>query len=248
VGTKAVGRHGALLRNLLSRHTNTGWWRLQILIGNAGNSHGSKLRLNLSPKAVSIGLVGLALIGFLGLMVWGITNKTLITGQSGFTRVQEPAPDFRLQLFNGGELTLYQHRGQPVVINFWASWCPPCRAEATALERTWRAYKDKEVLFVGVNIQDSEEDARTYLREFDVTYPNGPDTNGKATVNYGGIGIPVTFFVNRAGIIERRWVGAVNERQLVAWIDELVAGIAPSGEVEVENLEDFFRLDQQEKR
>lgn len=193
-------------------------------------------------------MVSLALIGFLGLMAWGLINKTLVTGQGGFTRVQEVAPDFTLPLFNGGELNLNRHLGQPVVINFWASWCPPCRAEAAALELTWRAYKDKEVLFVGVNIRDREKDAMAYLQEFDVTYPNGRDIDGRTAVNYGAIGLPVTFFVNRQGIIERRWVGAVDGKQLVAWTDELVAGIAPSGEVEGENMEDFFRLDQREER
>ena len=80
-----------------------------------------------------------------------------------------------------------------MVINFWASWCPPCREETPLLERTWRSYKYQDVLFVGVNIQDTEEDARVYLEEFDITYPNGLDRHGKVTVDYGIIGLPVTF-------------------------------------------------------
>ena len=129
------------------------------------------------------------------------------------------------------------------MINFWASWCPPCREEAPLLESTWRDYEDEEVFFVGVDIQDREEDARAYIREFGITYPNGPDVDGRITVDYGVIGIPVTFFVDRGGVVVRRWVGAVKGRQLVAWVDELVAGVEPSGEAEGENLEGFFELD-----
>ena len=218
------------------------------MIGKAGSSRRSKPPLSLSPKVVSIVVVVITIVGVVALISWGLSTKTLVTGQSGFTRVQAPAPDFTLNLFDGQELSLSQHLGQPMVINFWASWCPPCRAEAPALENTWKAYEDEGVLFVGVNVQDRAEDAQAYLREIDVTYPNGPDIGGKAMQSYGGFGLPATFFVNREGIIERRWVGAVNEKQLVAWTDELVAGIAPSGEVDGANLEDFFRLDQQENR
>ena len=200
--------------------------------------------MSFSPKAVSIGVVSLAIVGFLGLMGWGLLNKAPATGLSGFTRVQKPAPEFTLPLFTGSELNLYEHQGEPVIINFWASWCFPCRAEAVLLEKTWRAYKDRGVTFVGVDIQDDERDASEYLEEFDITYPNGPDVDGKITVDYGVIGLPVTFFVNREGVIERRWVGAISERKLEAWVDELAVGMAPSGEAEGENLEDFFKLDQ----
>ena len=96
------------------------------------------------------------------------------------------------------------------------------------------------MLIVGVNIQDTEEDARVYLKGFDITYPNGLDRHGKVTVDYGIIGLPVTFFVNRDGIVERRWVGAINESQMVTWVDGLVTAVAPSGEVEEENPESFL--------
>ena len=98
------------------------------------------------------------------------------------------------------------------------------------------------MVFVGVDIQDGERDSLAYLEEFGVTYPNGLDADGRITVDYGVIGIPVTFFINREGMVERRWVGAVRESQLVTWIEELEAGVAPTGDAEAENLEDFRTL------
>ena len=199
--------------------------------------------MRVSPKVVGIVVLGLVVAAFLSLMGLGLVNKSSVTGLSGITRVQKPAPDFTLPLMDGGELVLSQHLGQPVVINFWASWCPPCRDEARPLERTWRAYKDKGVLIVGVDIQDTDAEGIAYLREFGITYPNGTDLNGEITVDYGVIGLPVTFFVNRDGVVERRWVGAIGEAQLVAWVEELAAGVAPSGEAEGENKEQFFEFD-----
>ena len=199
--------------------------------------------MSLSPRAIGVVAVGLVIAGILSLLALGLLNKEPVTARSGFTRLQKPAPEFTLPLLEGGELVLAQHLGQPVVINFWASWCPPCRQEARVLERTWRSYREEGVMFVGVDIQDTESDAITFLKEFDVTYPNGLDRDGKITVDYGVIGLPVTFFVNHDGIVERRWVGAIREAQLVAWVEELSAGVAPSGQAEGENLESFSKFD-----
>jgi cytochrome c biogenesis protein CcmG/thiol:disulfide interchange protein DsbE len=85
------------------------------------------------------------------------------------------APDFTLTTFEGETITLSQFRGQVVVINFWASWCIPCREEAAYLETTWRKYRDQGVVFIGVNYVDAEREALAYLDEFDITYYNGPD-------------------------------------------------------------------------
>lgn len=190
------------------------------------------------------GVPALAILAFIGLMAWGLSNRSPVTGLSGATVVGQPAKDFTVQLFDGDPLTLSELQGTPVVLNFWASWCTPCRDEAAALERAWQTYRNRGVTFVGISLQDSDEAARAHLAEFGVTYPNGPDPSGTITVDYGVIGLPVTFFVSGDGAIERRWVGAIPEWRLTAWVEALASGSALSGDVDGQDLDRFWELDE----
>ena len=194
-------------------------------------------------RAAVLATGSLAIIGLVALLAWGLSNKSPASGLSGITLVQQPAPDFTLPLFTSGELVLSELRGRPLVLNFWASWCVPCREEAPGLERAWRAFREKQVMFIGLDIQEGESSAKAYLDEFQVTYPNGLDADGKITIDYGVVGIPVTFFVNKRGIIERRFVGAIDESQLFDWVEGLVSGQPLSGETEGSNLDRFFTLE-----
>ena len=194
---------------------------------------------------IGILVVGILFIfGLVGLLAWGLSNRSSITGLSGITRVNQPAPDFRLELLGDGEVTLSEQRGKVVVINFWASTCPPCRTEARDLESAWRDYRDKEVLFVGANIQDTSEPAKRFLDEFGVTYPNGLDAGGRISIDYGVVGIPVTFVVDGEGTVARRWVGEIDIDMLKTWIDELLAGTSPEGDTEGVNKDSYYRLDE----
>ena len=194
---------------------------------------------------IGILVVGtLFIVGLVGLLAWGLSNRSSITGLSGITRVDQPAPDFQLQLLGEGEITLSEQKGKVVVVNFWSSTCPPCRTEARDLESVWQGYQDKDVLFVGANIQDTPEPARRFLDEFGITYPNGLDEGGRISIDYGVVGIPVTFVINGEGTVARRWVGEIDIDTLKTWIDELLAGIAPEGDTEGVNKDSYYRLDE----
>ena len=194
---------------------------------------------------ISIAVVGSVIIaGIVGLLAWGLLNKSSATGLSGITRVGQPAPDFSMELIRDGEITLSEQRGSVVVINFWATSCPPCRTEARDLEAAWRDYQDRDVVFIGANIQDRAEAAGRFLDEFGVTYPNGLDEGGRMSIDYGVVGIPVTFVVDGEGNVARRWVGEIDPERLTTWIDELLAGAASDGETEGANEDSYYTLDE----
>jgi len=157
----------------------------------------------------------------------------------GFTRdaryIQSPliakqAPSFTLTLLDGKAISLEDFRGKVVFLNFWASWCVPCRAEAKDLEAAWQKYKDRDVVFVGISIQDTEEGARGFLKEFGITYPNGHDSTGKIAVDYGVWGIPETFFIDQQGRITYKHVGALGTPVITAKLDQALLGIVSAEE------------------
>ncbi|MFQ5840163.1 MAG: TlpA family protein disulfide reductase, partial [Candidatus Methylomirabilales bacterium] len=111
--------------------------------------------------------------------------------------VGKAAPDFAIETFEGKRLALVELKGRVVVVNFWASWCyPACYDEAPVFEAGWRAYRDQGVTVVGINIQDTEAKARAFIEQFRLTFPNGPDPQGKISIDYGVYGVPETFFID----------------------------------------------------
>ena len=163
-----------------------------------------------------------ALLALLGLLGWG-----LLRAQAG-PRSQGPAPDFTLQTFDGPEITLRDLRSQVVVINFWASWCPPCREEAAYLEATWRKYRDQGVVFLGVDYVDTEPEALAYIEEFDITYPNGPDIGTLISQAFRIRGVPETYYVGKDGMIRGAKIGPVAPPELETQIESLLAEPYPA--------------------
>jgi cytochrome c biogenesis protein CcmG/thiol:disulfide interchange protein DsbE len=141
-----------------------------------------------------------------------------------------PAPAFALTLFDGRTLRLADLRGKVVFLTFWASWCPPCRAEAPALEATWRQLRDGDVVFIGVNTQDEEERARAFLEEFGITYPNGRDPGGRIAIDYGVWGLPEAYVVGRDGRITYKHIGTAGPALIAAKIDEARRGVVSAAQ------------------
>ena len=157
-----------------------------------------------------------AVTGLLGLLVWRLTH------QSHPPKIGGPAPLFSLKRIDGqGTLGLASLRGKPVVLNFWASWCVPCKGEAKTLERAWNRYRARGVVFLGVDYHDVTSDARTFLSHHDVTYPTVQDGSGMVADRYGVTAVPETYFIDRRG----RLVGAHIVGTVVNQADAFERGI-----------------------
>lgn len=151
-------------------------------------------------------LYALVLAALVGGAVYGIVAPASDERTSG-----DPAPEFSLVSLSGDILTSRQLRGHPVVLNFWASWCPPCREEAPLLEAKWLEYKDRGVRFIGVNIRDQEADARAFVRRYGLTFPILRDPEQVLAKELGvSLGLPQTFFITA----DWRLVGNVSGEEI----------------------------------
>jgi len=138
--------------------------------------------------------------------------------------LERPAAAFALTSYAGEPMSLEAYRGRIVVVNFWASWCrPACYEEAPVLERNWRAYRDRGVVVLGVDIQDTSEAAKKFIADFTLTFPNALDPAGKVSVDYGVYGVPETFFIDGKGRIRAKHVGAVTDTAFRREVDRLLA-------------------------
>ena len=167
--------------------------------------------------------IGQPLVVFAALAVVFVSLAYGLTAKGPGPLQEGPAPDFTLQLFDGSQLSLSDLRGQVVVLNFWASWCPPCRDEAPILEATWQRYREQGVTIVGVDHQDTEAPALAFIEEFGITYPNGPDPRSRIAKAYGIQGVPETFVITHEGEIAKVFIGSPAEDQLTVVLEELLA-------------------------
>ena len=140
-------------------------------------------------------------------------------GQDPFGRA---APDFSLPKLRGeGNIALSDYAGSPVVLNFWASWCGPCKDEAPILAATEKAWRDQGVVFLGVDTTDNREDAKAFEETFGIEYDSVFDVNGELSVSYGVLGYPETFFIDADGVIRAKHVGPIDAQTLQTYAAQI---------------------------
>ncbi|MBI4306252.1 MAG: TlpA family protein disulfide reductase [Chloroflexi bacterium] len=167
------------------------------------------------------------------LLIWatvrsgGRAGGGTVNDELGEVKVDpRPAPAFRLPDLDGSELDLESLRGKVVMVDFWASWCPPCQREAPVLAEVYERYRGRPVEFLGISIWDKGQDARSFAERFQIQYPVAVDHEGRIAIDYGVTGIPEKFFVDREGRLVRRFVGPMDEPTLVAILDRMLAPAA----------------------
>ena len=153
--------------------------------------------LKLSAQALAVLLVA----GLFSLLVWKLVQSGGSNVAEELERGNRPAaPGFAFRrLDRPGSLSLASLRGKAVILNFWASWCVPCKQEAPLLEETWRRWAGRDVVIVGVDVGDLNTDARKFMRRYGVSYPVVYDGKRTTYEPYGLLGLPETFFVSRTG-------------------------------------------------
>jgi len=184
-----------------------------------------------SPARRALRIAGvLAAVAFVALLAYGLTTKaTNSTIDDALSRGESvPAPGFTLSSLaegrdagdawakaaSDGDVSLSELRGTPLVLNFWASWCDPCRAEAKVLEKAWKQQSGSDVLFLGLDAQDAREDARDFISQFGLTFPHVRDPGNDTQRAWGVTGLPVTYFIAADGSVVGHVIGTVDDGQL----------------------------------
>jgi cytochrome c biogenesis protein CcmG/thiol:disulfide interchange protein DsbE len=169
-------------------------------------------KLILQAAAVLVVVLLVALLG------WRVAEQEEGRGLDDALRRGErpPPPALIFEALDGeGEISLADYRGKAVVLNFWASWCEPCKDEAPMLEEAWQRYRDEGLVVLGVDAQDFRTDARRFVERYDLTYPMAFDGNGKSLGRFGNTGFPETWFVGRDGrLVGEHFKGPFTQEQL----------------------------------
>lgn len=186
--------------------------------------------MGVRAQRVAQGLALAAVAGLLALLVWGVVDSGDGGAAAKLARGESPpAPALVLERLDGkGTLDLADLRGKGVVVNFWASWCIPCKDEAPFLQSVYERQRGRGLIVLGVDAQDFRGDARRFIKRYGLTYPNVHDGRGETLGAWGVTGFPETFFVDRRGrLVGQRIQGGVDtERNRKAFEQGVEAALA----------------------
>lgn len=185
------------------------------------------------PPAASLLISVMTLLIFLGFLWFvmpvvsgAIAGNGTVSVTSGLAagQVGEPAPDFTLRTLDGKKVSLRDFRGNTVLINFWATWCPPCRVEMPAIQAVYEEKKGQGFVVLAVNLQEESAVAARFAEEFRLTFPILLDERGQVAALYQLRGLPTSYFVDGAGVVRALRVGDMNRSFIEARLKDLSGG------------------------
>jgi cytochrome c biogenesis protein CcmG/thiol:disulfide interchange protein DsbE len=178
-----------------------------------------EIKHSVRPRRWGVIFAWALVLGLLGILGFG-----LVRAQQGSLGVGSRVPDFTLTTFEGDQIHITDLRGQVVLINFWASWCTTCKVEARELEQVYQMYKDRGVVFLGVDYVDSEPEALAYLERYGITYPNGQDKGTRISQAFRVRAVPETFIVDPEGRVADVMIGPYTSMEMIVQDIENVLG------------------------
>ena len=162
---------------------------------------------------IVVWLMVLAILGIIAAKLYQVTLGPVSSGS---------APTFTLQTFDGQTIDVATLRGKVVVVNFWASWCEPCKQEAVDLQKFHQDYRDRGLVLVGVDYVDTETEARAYLADYGITYLNGPDLGTRISQAYRIQGVPETYIIGKDGRLVTHIIGPTTHSNLALIVEPLL--------------------------
>jgi peroxiredoxin len=163
---------------------------------------------------------------FVGLLLILATTVVACSGPgAGVSRginVGNRAPDFTLEALDGTKVSLKNYRGKVVLINFWATWCPPCRAEIPEIEAAFEARQDDGFVVFGVNVEEARETVAPFVDAFEMSYPVLLDESGRLLQTYRAMGLPMSVIIDQDGVIQARHIGFLTAADLDSYLAELL--------------------------
>lgn len=158
---------------------------------------------------------------FMGLILFTACSRDK-TVEPAAPSIGSEAPDFSLSDLSGQNVSLNDLKGKAVLINFWATWCYPCREEMDDLQAIYNKYKDKGVVILGVNVREGKGIVTEFANRFNITYPILLDEDGKVSDAYNVFGIPSTLFIDKDGIIRDTVMGQMDEEMIAEKVNKLI--------------------------
>ena len=176
-------------------------------------------------RILAMMMVGLGLLAT-GAMFIMLLDQRAASAQDFSTvpaKVNIPAPELILKNLSGDQVSLNDYRGQVVLVNLWATWCPPCREEMPTLQAFYEKYKEDGFVLIAIDQEETLEVVQPFVDEFGLTFPVWLDENYEAQRQFNTMSLPSSYVIDREGVVRLMWIGGISKRNLEKFVPDIIS-------------------------